>query len=280
MNKLKVIFKENWKQISLSYVLFTAQSIFILLYPKVLGNFIDKLIEKDYSYVIWLLATFFGVVALNYVSRIYDTIVFSKIYRRFASIETSNQFDNGVDISKINGRLDLMRGVVSFFEHNIIAVLNCVYSLLGSIYFITLADAAMVPYLVLSGLCTIMVTYYFSPKIAAVTKDTNDLTEQQTSIIEERNVSTLNNFLRRRQKLAVAISNLDAKFYSLVQIIAYGTVTLLTTYYVIFNDVTVGGVFSTYRYLFDFCNSVSSVPFIMISFINIRDVIKRLENQN
>jgi hypothetical protein len=38
-------------------------------------------------------------------------------------------------------------------------------------------------------------------------------------------------------------------------------------------------VFSTYRYLFDFVVSVSLIPTIITSFINIKDVIKRLETQ-
>ena len=43
MDKLKAIFTENWKQILLSYFLFSMQSIFMLIYPKVLGESIDHL---------------------------------------------------------------------------------------------------------------------------------------------------------------------------------------------------------------------------------------------
>jgi ABC-type multidrug transport system fused ATPase/permease subunit len=278
MQKLISIFKENWLSISFSYLLFTLQSLFILIYPKVLGNFIDSLIAKDYSYVIWLLLTFSGVIIFNYISRRYDTLVFSKIYRRFASFETSAQIDNGIETTKINGRLTLMTNIVSFFERDMITVLHCIYGIIASIYFIGSVDPTMLPYLILSGLMTISTTYYFSPRISNLTHQTNDLFEKQTQVVNERKISALNNFLRLRQKLAVKYSNLDAKFFSLIQIIAYGTVTLLTTYYVVYNQVTVGSVFSTYRYLFDFCNSVTTVPFIIFSFINIKDVIKRLEN--
>lgn len=43
MLKLKTIFKENWKSILFSYFLFSMQSIFMLIYPKVLGESIDHL---------------------------------------------------------------------------------------------------------------------------------------------------------------------------------------------------------------------------------------------
>jgi len=280
MDKLKAIFTENWKQILLSYFLFSMQSIFMLIYPKVLGESIDHLIAKDYSFVIYLLLTFLGLMVFNYMSRIYDTIVFSKIYRRFASIETSNQFDNNVETTKINARLSLMASVVSFFEKDMLSILYAAFGLLGSIYFISLVDATLIPFLIISGALTLFVSYYFSPKIAEITKASNDISEEQTEIINHRKISLVNNLLRRRQMLSIKLSNLDAKFFFLIQFIAYGTVTALLTYYVVFNTVSVGSVFSTYRYLFDFVAAVSILPQIIISFINIKDVIKRLETEN
>lgn len=280
MDKLKAIFTENWKQILLSYFLFSMQSIFMLVYPKVLGESIDHLIVKDYSFIIYLLLTFLGLMIFNYISRVYDTIVFSKIYRRFASIETSNQFDNDVETTKINARLTLMASVVSFFERDMLSILYAAFGLLGSIYFISLVDATLIPFLILSGALTLFVSYYFSPKIAEITKASNDISEEQTEIINHRKISLVNNLLRRRQMLSIKLSNLDAKFFFLIQFIAYGTVTALLTYYVVFNTVSVGSVFSTYRYLFDFVAAVSILPQIIISFINIKDVIKRLETEN
>jgi ABC-type multidrug transport system fused ATPase/permease subunit len=280
MTKLKAIFTENWKQILLSYFLFSIQSIFMLIYPKVLGESIDHLIAKDYSFIVYLLLTFFGLMVFNYISRVYDTIVFSRIYRRFASIETNKQFETNVETTKINARLNLMSSVVSFFEKDMLSILYAVFGLFGSIYFISLVDATLIPFLIISGILTLVVSYYFSPKIAEITKDSNDISEEQTELINQRKISLVNNLLKRRQMLSIKLSNLDAKFFFLIQLIAYGTVTALLTYYVVFNTVSVGSVFSTYRYLFDFVVSVSILPHIVISFINIKDVIKRLETEN
>lgn len=279
MTKLKAIFTENWKQILLSYFLFSMQSIFMLIYPKVLGESIDHLIAKDYSFIVYLLLTFFGLMVFNYISRVYDTIVFSRIYRRFASIETNKQFENNVETTKINARLNLMSSVVSFFEKDMLSILYAVFGLFGSIYFISLVDATLIPFLIISGILTLVVSYYFSPKIAEITKDSNDISEEQTELINQRKISLVNNLLKRRQTLSIKLSNLDAKFFFLIQFIAYGTVTALLTYYVVYNQVTVGSVFSTYRYLFDFVAAVSILPQIIISFINIKDVIKRLETE-
>lgn len=280
MNKLKLIFKENWIAILFSYTLFTMQSIFMLSYPKVLGETMDHLIAKDYYYMYYLLLTFAGMMFFGYVSRIYDTRVFSKIYRRFASVETNKQYESDVDTTKINGRVNLMHNIIIFFERDMFMIMNTLYGIIVSMYFISLVDVTMVGYLVISGILTLGATYYYSPKLANITKLNNDLSEEQTEVISSRKISLVNNFLRRGQKLRIQLSNLDAKFSLWIQIIAYGTVTSLITYYVVSNNVTVGSAFSTYRYLFDFCIAIAAIPSIIESFINIKDVVKRLETEN
>lgn len=278
MIKLKGIFKENWKSILFSYTLFSINSILFLIYPKVLGNSIDHLIAKDYSYIWFLVATFILVMFFGYISRLYDTKVFSGIYRRFASVETNKQLEANVETTKINGRLTLMNHIIHFFERDMLIVLQTIFGIIGSIYFISLVSTTIVFYLILSGVAIIAISYYYSPKIANITRQNNDISEEQTDIISQRKISPVNNLLRRGQKLSLKLSSLDAKFSLGIQTIVYGSVTALLTYYVMYNTVTVGSVFSTYRYMFDFCNSLLGIPTILTSYINIKDVIKRLED--
>lgn len=279
MNKLYVMFVDNWKSILFSYSLFAINAMLMVIYPKVLGESIDHLIAKDYSYMWFLVFTFISIMFFGYVSKIYDTKVFSSIYRRFASIETSNQIENNVETTKINGRLTLMHSIVLFFERDMFIVLQTTIGLIGAIYFLSLVSLTIVLSLILTSIFIMVVTFYYSPKIATVTKQNNDISEEQTEVIATRNMSSINNLLRRGQQLSLTLSNIDAKFWIWIQGIVYGSIILLLTYYVMFNNVSVGSVFSTYRYMFDFCNSLLGVPTIITSYINIKDVIKRLENE-
>lgn len=280
MNKLRVMFRDNWKSILFSYSLFAINSILMVVYPKVLGESIDHLIAKDYSYIWFLVFTFVAIMFFGYVSKIYDTKVFSKIYRRFASIETNNQIENGVETTKINGRLTLMRYIVQFFERDMLIVLQTIIGLVGAIYFLSLVSLTIVGFLIITSVLILSATFYYSPKIAKVTSQYNDLSEDQTEVIGTRNLSAINNLLRRGQHLSLKLSGIDAKFSIWIQGIVYGSVTALLTYYVMYNNVSVGSVFSTYRYMFDFCNSLLGIPTIITSYINIKDVIKRLETEN
>ena len=281
MIKLKVMFKENWKAIIFSYSLFSINSILMLVYPKVLGNAIDHLIDKDYICLDGTrenkVATFTSLMFFGYISRIYDIKVFSGIYRRFASKETHKQIESNVETTKINGRLTLMNSIVRFFEYDMIVVIQTFIGVVGSIYFLSLVSLPIVGFLILSGLAIVGASYYYSPKLGVMTSLNNDLSEEQTEIIGSRNISKVNNLLRRGQKISIMRSLIDSKFSLWIQAIVYGSVTALLTYYVMYNEVTIGSVFSTYRYMFDFCNALLGIPMIISSYINIKDVIKRLE---
>ena len=280
MNKLKVMFRENWKSIMFSYSLFIINSVLMVMYPKVLGNAIDHLIAKDYSYIWFLVSTFVAIMFFGYISRIYDTKVFSGIYRRFASIETHKQIEGDVETTKVNGRLTLMHYIVQFFERDMLVVLQTIVGLVGAIYFLSLVSLTIVGFLMITSVLILGATFYYSPKIANITSQYNDLSEEQTDVIGTRNISSINNLLRRGQHLSLKLSNIDAKFSIWIQGIVYGSVAALLTYYVMYNKVSVGSVFSTYRYMFDFCNALLGLPTILTSYINIKDVIKRLETEN
>jgi ABC-type bacteriocin/lantibiotic exporter with double-glycine peptidase domain len=279
MDKLKIIFKNNWKSIMLSYTLFSINSILMLMYPKILGNTIDHLIAKDYTYIWYMIGTFILLMFFGYISKIYDIKVFSGIFRKFASDETKKQFENGVETTKINGRLTLMHSVIRFFEFDMIVVLNTIFGVLGSLYFLSLVSWPIVGFLLISGLAILAASYYYSPKLAAMTRLNNDISEEQTEIISDRKIKGVNNLLRRGQKIAIKKSYIDSNFGLWIQTIVYGSVTALLTYYVMYNKVTVGSVFSTYRYMFDFCNALLGLPTILTSYLNIKDVVKRLETE-
>ena len=276
MYKLKIIFRENWKSIIFSYTLFSINSILMLIYPKVLGNAIDHMVLKQYSYIWYLVLTFGLIMFFGYISRIYDVKIFSSIYRRFSSNEIGKQIDNEVETTKINGRLTMMGYIVNFFEFDMINVLQTTFGVVGTLYFLSLVSWKVVGFLLITGIAIIVSSYYYSPKLADLTRQTNDISEEQTEIISQRKIGSINNLLRKKQKISVNYGNINTNFNLIIQFIVYGSVTSILTYYIMYNKVTIGSVFSTYRYMFDFCNSLLGLPTILTSYLNIKDVIKRL----
>lgn len=277
MKKLLNIFKSNWKPISLSYILYFISVVLFSLYPKILGDTIDHLVNGEFGYIWALVIVFLGFVVFGYISNIYDTIVFSSIYRKVSSKEINIQIEKGIDSSKINGRLSLMHSLITFFERNVTTIISTIVTLVVSLYFISCIDPWLMLWLFIAGICMLLVSYYFTPKIQKVTKKINDVVEEQTDIVTSLNIRSINNLLRRRQKLFIKQSNIYANFGGVIQIISYTLITTMLVYYVTNYDVTIGSVFSTYRYMFDFCNAVIGITYIIPEIINIKDVIRRLD---
>ncbi len=277
MKKLLNIFKSNWKPISLSYILYFISVVLFSLYPKILGDTIDHLVNGEFGYIWALVIVFLGFVVFGYISNIYDTIVFSSVYRKVSSKEINIQIEKGIDSSKINGRLSLMHSLITFFERNVTTIISTIVTLVVSLYFISCIDPWLMLWLFIAGICMLLVSYYFTPKIQKVTKKINDVVEEQTDIVTSLNIRSINNLLRRRQKLFIKQSNIYANFGGVIQIISYTLITSMLVYYVTNYDVTIGSVFSTYRYMFDFCNAVIGITYIIPEIINIKDVIRRLD---
>lgn len=277
MKKLLNIFKNNWKSISLSYLLYFISVVLFSLYPKILGDTIDHLVNGEFGYIWSLVIVFLGFVIFGYISNIYDTIVFSSVYRKVSSKEINIQIEKGIDSSKINGRLSLMHSLITFFERNVTTIISTIVTLVVSLYFISCIDPWLMVWLFIAGICMLLVSYYFTPKIQKVTKKINDVVEEQTDIVTSLNIRSINNLLRRRQKLFIKQSNIYANFGGVIQIISYTLITTMLVYYVTNYDVTIGSVFSTYRYMFDFCNAVIGITYIIPEIINIKDVIRRLD---
>ena len=51
MHRLLEIFKTSWKQISLSYLLYLISVVLLALYPKILGDTIDHLVNGEFDYI-------------------------------------------------------------------------------------------------------------------------------------------------------------------------------------------------------------------------------------
>lgn len=272
---LKSIFKNHWKEMSLSYMLMIFSNMLLFLYPKVLGDTIDKILNKEYYYLIFLFLIFFGFILLSYLSNIYDTRVFSKIHRIYSRNEMLKQYDNNIDTTLINGRYTMMNSIINFFEYDITRIISTLFSLIGSLYIISRINYLLGLGLIISAILSMIVTKIYTPKIAEITNKQNNLHEEQLDVFKSRKTNILNNFLRRKYKLAINISNVYAMYTVYLHFIAYATVTILLFLYIIYEDVTVGNTFSTYKYLFEFVSAVATIPGIINSFINLKDVLKR-----
>jgi ABC-type multidrug transport system fused ATPase/permease subunit len=275
MDKLIAIFKEYKYSIVFSYLLIVVSEFLMFLYPKILGNTIDRMIVGDYYSLISLAALFFGFILTSLASNVYDTIVFSRIRKNLANREIEKMYDKNIDTSVISGRYNMLDSVVGFFELNVAHFIKFVIGTVGSCYIVFTINYVLGLGLLVAGLLIVMLSFYFSPRIAKVTILRNNYNEKQVSVFSGKILFQLNRFLEANRLLSIKYSNITAKYNLYIQAICYSAVTILLFVYIAMGNITVGSTFSTYRYMFDFCNSVLILPSLFTVWVNLKDVISR-----
>ncbi len=275
MNKLLTIFKEYKYSIILSYFLIIVSNFLMFLYPKILGNTIDRMIVGDYYSLVSLAALFFGFMITSLASNIYDTIVFSRIRKDLANREIAKMYEKNVDVSTISGRYNMLDNIIGFFEVHVSMLFNFLIGTIGSCYIVFQINYILGVGLLIAGALIVCLSFYFSPRIAGVTIKRNNYNEKQVSVFSGKVLFQLNRFLEANRLLSVKYSNISAKYNLCIQFIVYSTVTTLLFVYVTSDNVTVGSTFSIYRYMFDFCTSALMLPNLFTVWVNLKDIISR-----
>lgn len=240
-----------------------------------MGNTIDKMILGNYHSVINLALLFFGFILTSLASNVYDTIVFSRIRKDLANREIAKMYNNNVDTSTVSARYNMLDSIISFFENNVSWLISFLIGTIGSCYIIFTISSILGFGLLIAGFLIFCLSLYFSPKIAKVIIQRNNYNEKQVNIIEGRLLFQLNRFLEANRLLSIKYSNISAKYNLCIQVICYTAVTALLFLYITMGNVTVGNTFSTYRYMFDFCNSILILPNLFTTWVNLKDVISR-----
>lgn len=110
------LFRDNYKSLLFVYILFIVESTLLIFYPLILGNSIDYFVKGEYYYVIYLIIVLGGFIITGYFRRIYDTKVFTTIYRKLILEYINNEINKGRSTSTINARVRMLNSIVDFLE--------------------------------------------------------------------------------------------------------------------------------------------------------------------
>lgn len=276
---LKDILKENYKLLIIAYLLFLVESVLMITYPLVLGKTIDHFIEKNYINGIYLFLVLGTFMLSAYLRRKYDTRIFSTIYRklilRYINREISKESPN---TSKISARTTMFNSIVSFFEIDIPFIFHAIISIIGSIVIIMLSYNFYIGLLTLFALVPIyLVSKYYSGKLSVKYKESNDLNEKDVDVIGSMDRKDIRHHYILKNLLSIKISNLDAGNNLLNDFINYSLIVIGLFVFTLIGEPTIGTIMGLYQYLLKFINSALMVPNLILRSLYLKDVLKRIE---
>jgi len=280
MNIIKELFKKNYNYLILAYGLFVLESVILLIYPLVLGDTIDSIINKEYYYVIYLVLVLGGIMLTSYLRRIYDTKIFTTLYRKVVLEYINKEIDNGKDTSTINARSSMLRSIIDFLEIDFPFIFHSIFSIVGSVIIISINYNLYVGLFVGVFIIPILISSkYFSNKLSVKYSESNDLQEKDVNILNTRSKNDIKHHYINKNLLQIRISNIDAKYNFTNEFINYSLIILSLVMFTIFESVTVGTIMALYQYIIKFTQGAFTIPSLTIRYLYLKDVIGRISEK-
>lgn len=277
MNLVKNLFKEHYKKLIFAYSLFVLESVILLSYPLVLGNTIDKIIASEYYYVIYLILVLGGFMLTAYTRRIYDTKIFTTIYRKVVLDYINKEIDNKTTTSTINARSSMLKSIVDFLEIDFPYIFHAVFAIFGSVVIIMFNYNLYVGLFVGFFIIPILISSrYFSRKLSVKYSESNDLHEKDVNIIDSLDKINIKHHFINKNLLQIRISNIDAKNNFTNELINYSLIILSLVMFTLFESVTVGTIMALYQYIIKFTHGAFMIPSLTIRYVYLKDVINRI----
>jgi len=255
---------------------FFAEFLFIIQ-PFFLGKMIDGLINHSYINLIYFLLIGCGNIFFFYIRMIYDTKIYTLIYKDLVLNFIEKNEDN---TSTRVARIEMTNHIVNFLEYDISYFMSSIMMMVGSLYFIFNQSTMTGFYVLLYFVPLLFIVKIFYSKIAKSTRVYNSLQERKVDIINNNQSDVVNLFFSRERKLKILTSNLQGKNWSLLSLNKlFFIISGLVVFVLCSSNISQGNVISLYTYLERFLISVMSIPIGMEVITRVQDIIKRVKTE-
>lgn len=273
---LKKVFKNNWKKLSLTYILFNIENILSLFKPYFLGNSIDETIRGNKNGIIMFIGLYCFLVIVGSFRRINDTRTFAKIYSTLAVEIVEAQHMKNITPSKITARVSLSNKLVDFFETDITIFFQTVYNIFGALIMLSIYKEALLFYCLSIVIPIAIINKIYSKKNMKLLTLYNNQLEKAVDSISSKNKDLVKNHYETITKLRVRISDNEAlNFLSNEVFIIF---LIGSSLFVFYGNklVSVGAVVAVFQYVNMFILGLDDIPYLVEQVNKIKDIQKRI----
>ena len=167
--------------------------------------------------------------------------------------------------------------LVEFLENSLPALINTIIGLMGVIIIIATLNLTVFYGSIVVTLIIFLIYWLSSKRTIAFNKSSNDELEKQVVIIATNDKKLLRDHLKEMMKWNIKLSDLEALNFSISWIV-------LSIFLVTFIVISVNGgilkygiLFSLIMYVFQYIESVISLPFFYQNWLRLREIKDRIE---
>jgi len=269
------IFSRFRFRMSLTFLLVLFEGILAILFPLFIGYAINDALKGTYDGAMMLGAL--GIVSLiiGAARRLFDSRFYARVYQELGyEIGTIE----GLTPSKQTARLSMLAEIVEFFENSIPQIFNSIIGLAGTLIIV----ASLNTKIFMGCLVILLVVFcvYALTKNKTIRFNTayNNSLEQQVEILSKNDKPNLKSYLKDLMKWNIKLSDLETINFSVVWMLMMGFLVVSIIWSVEGVEVNYGDVFALVMYVFQYIESVITLPFFYQQWLRLKEISSRLSH--
>ena len=278
VSKLWDIFKKNPLGIVSVLAMDIAEIVFLSLNPFVIGSCIDGFFEHDYIWFYILIGLQFLLTSVRAANKILDT----RVYERIIEAESNNYYEEKIQTnitdSQISSRLNLVEDIISFFEFDLVQIIDMFGGIVFSLaYIFTASGMLLFSLAIIVSILVYIFTKSYHRKIADNNINFQNHDETREEVISSRNRQQFRVFSKVILNLRISNSDLDAKAYLCTDILQSIFLIFAMIITVRMGNYTSGQLFSIISYIIMLNESVCEINEVRVKVYDLIDSVDRLE---
>ncbi|MCP5094373.1 MAG: hypothetical protein GY943_02340 [Chloroflexi bacterium] len=270
------LFRRFKKKISLTFFLVVAESILDLLFPLFIGFAINSLLEQSYTGVIALALLGFFALIVGSGRRFYDTRAYASIYTTLSTEMVTREQKKENSISTISARASLLTEFVEFLENSMPMIVTSLFGLVGILAILfSLNLAVFAASTALLGL--MILVYLLSGKWNfRYNKNYNDTLENQVDALSTQDMDVISSHFKTVMRWNIKLSDLETVNYTVIWLGIIGLLVYAPIAVIDSGLANYGLVFSILMYVFQYIESVVTLPYFIQQIIRLQEISGRL----
>ena len=269
-----IILEFKWKLIFIFFLILVESAIELLI-PLFIGFAIDDILGENYKGVILLGVLGTLIILIGGGRRFFDSRIYAKIYRRLGNV-TLMRIDGNLSSVK-TARLGMINEIVEFLENSLPALISTIIGMVGVV--IIIASLNLNVFLIgLAAKFLVFLIYFLTrKKTTHFNSAYNNEFEKQVDVITANDGTLLAAHLKHMMTWNIKLSDLEVFNFSMSWLVLMAFLVLSIVFSVNTANVTYGALFSLIIYVFQYIESVITLPVFYQNWLRLKEIKKRLE---
>jgi hypothetical protein len=266
-------------RIILTYLLSVAASIFMMVYPLLIGHAVDGVLAHNPLGLLPLAIVWTAHIALDLFRQVFDTRTFARINAMAATDLITAQRQRGHSTSAISAHVSMQTELSDFFASDVPGTIMYILSPLGALFMVYRFDLwtglVSTAYL----LATLALNGWIYPLSKGLHKRLNTRTEKSVELNAEPDLNLVDAHYKNLATDNIAISDFDAKTWGFVEVATMALFIFAVVRLGGVSALTVGEAYSIVAYIQRFTDGARVVPYVMQRISRLADIRKRIETE-